>query len=230
MQTGTKWAGVILVVGGLMMFMRMGPIFAVLPEDMAFPPESTEEMVRLAAIAGPRWQLSHVMGLVAVALFVIAYGWHVRLLIRLGWKRVGPGLAVIATAAFGLVGIALCIDGFVVPETIQRYLSTTAGDPVTLRQVADAHGLALSFFTPGFFLLFVAIGLLSVAMLQRSIHSRWLGVAGQIIAILAVIAYVTGAAGPNWDNLQIAGTLMMAAFAWHILVGARALLGKPMEY
>ena len=77
MEKQIKWAGVAMIVAALLMFTRMAPIFAVLPEDMAFPPESTWEMVRLAAIAGSRWQLSHVMGLLAVILFAVAYALHV---------------------------------------------------------------------------------------------------------------------------------------------------------
>jgi hypothetical protein len=37
-------------------------------------------------------------------------------------------------------------------------------------------------------------------MLHRAIHTRWLGFTGQIIAISAVTAYLTGVAGPNWNN------------------------------
>ena len=227
MDNRIKWAGAALVLGGLLMFTRMAPIFAVLPEDMSFPPASTQEMVRLAAIAGSRWQISHLMGLVAVALFAIAYAWHVNVLLRLGWKRIGLATAAAATGAFGLFGIALFIDGFVVSAAIQRYLSTGGTESMLLEQVAEMHSLALTFFSPAIFLLFVAMGVLSSPMLHRRIHSRWLGVAGQFIAITAVVAYLTDVAGPHWNNLQIAGTLMMAAFAWHLLVGARSVFKKP---
>jgi hypothetical protein len=223
MHTRIKWIGAALVAGGLLMFTRMAPIFAILPEDMAFPPDSTEEMIRLAAIAGPRWQVSHIMGLVAVVLFAIVYAWYVGLLMRLGWKRLGPAMAVVAAAAFGLFGIALLIDGSAVPAAAQAYLSAAAASPMALEQVADTHGLALSFFAPGVFLMFVAMGLLSSPLLHRVTPARWLGVLGQVIAIAAVTAYVTGLAGPHWNNLQIAGTLMLAAFAWHFLLGTRSL-------
>ena len=173
-------------------------------------------MFRLIGLAGPRWQLSHAMGLAAVLLFAAAYVWHVNVLIRLGWRRIGIALAVTATPAFGLFAVALAIDGFVVP-------ATAGSQSATLEQIAASHRLALFFFTPGVFLMFVTMGLLSSPMLHRAIHSRWLGVAGQIVAIAAVTAYFTGVTGPDWNNLQIAGTLMMAAFAWHLLVGVRAL-------
>ena len=226
MDKRIKWAGAAMVVGGLLMFTRMAPIYVVLPDDMAFPPESTQEMVRLAGIAGSRWQLSHIMGLAAVALFAVAYGWHANILMRRGWKRIGLVVAVIAITAFGFFGIALIIDGFVVPATIDSYVSANGGPPMTLEQVAGSHRLALRFFTPGIFLIFVAMGLLSSPMLHRVVHTRWLGLIGQIIAISAVTAYLTGVTGPDWNNLQIAGTLMMAAFAWHLLVGARALFSR----
>ena len=94
---------------------------------------------------------------------------------------------------------------------------------MTLEQVARSHRLALRFFTPGIFLVFVAMGLLSSPMLHRAIHTRWLGLIGQIIAISAVTAYLTGVTGPDWNNMQIAGTLIIAAFTWHLLVGSRVL-------
>lgn len=226
MDKRIKWAGAAMVAGGLLMFTRMAPIFVILPDDMAFPPETTQEMVRLAGIAGSRWQLSHIMGLAAVVLFAVAYGWHVNVLMRLGWKRIGIVLAVMATMAFGLFGIALVIDGFVVPAAIDSYVSGNGGESMTLEQVAGSHQLALRFFTPGIFLVFVSMGLLSSPMLHRVIHTRWLGLVGQLLAVSAVTAYLTGVTGPDWNNLQIAGTLMMAAFAWHLLVGSRALFFK----
>lgn len=226
MDKRIKWAGAAMVVGGLLMFTRMAPIFVVLPDDMAFPPETTQEMIRLVGIAGSRWQLSHIMGLAAVVLFAVAYYWHVNVLMRLEWKRIGVVLSVMATMAFGLFGIALIIDGFVVPATIESYTSANGGEAMTLEQVAASHQLALRFFTPGIFLLFVSMGLLSSPMLHRVIHTRWLGLIGQLLAVTAVTAYLTGVTGPDWNNLRIAGTLMMAAFAWHLLVGSRALFFK----
>ena len=226
MDKRSKWAGAAMIIGGLLMITRMVPIFAILPDDMAFPPETTQEMIRLAGIAGSRWQLSHIMGLAAVILFGVAYGWHVNALLRLGWKRIGIVLAVAATMAFGLFGIALVIDGFVVPATIDSYVSANGVNATTLEQVAGSHQLAQRFFTPSMFLLFVTMGLLSSPMLHRAIHTRWLGFVGQFIAILAVTAYLTGVAGPNWNNLQIAGTLIMAAFLWHLVVGSHALFSR----
>jgi hypothetical protein len=223
MEKHIKWVGAALIAGGLLMFTRMAPIFAVLPEDMAFPPASTEEMVRLAGIAGSRWKLSHIMGIAAVVLFAAVYAWHARYLVHAGWKKLGPILAVTAMLAFGLFSIALVIDGFFVPATIESYVTAGEGQAVTIEDVADAHKFALRFFTPGVFLMFVAVGLLSSPMLHRAVHSRWLGVFGQVIAISAVTAFLAGVTGPNWNNLQIAGTLMMAAFAWHLIVGVRAL-------
>jgi len=226
MHRQSKWIGAALVIGGLLMLTRMAPILVVLPEDMAFPPETTQEMLRLATVTGPRWQLSHLMGLAAVLLFGIAYGWHVNVLIQSGWQRVGYGLAAISILAFGLFGIALLIDGFVVPATMENHLAATGVQQASLEQFEESHQLALGFFTPGIFLLFATMGLLSAPMLHRKIHSRWLGVAGQAIAVLAVTAYLTGITGPHWDEMQIAGTLMLAAFAWHLLVGIRLLFAK----
>ena len=223
MDRQIKWAGAALVAGSLLMFTRMAPILVILPDDMAFPPETTQEMVRLAGIAGSRWQLSHIMGLAAVVLFAVAYGWHVKVLMHLGWKRIGIALAATATMAFGLFGTALAIDGFVVAATIDSHVSAHGGQSTTLAQVTESHQLALRFFTPGIFLMFVSMGLLSAPMLHRVFHARWLGVMGQMIGVIAVTAYLTGITGPNWNVMQIAGTLMMAAFAWHLLVGSRAL-------
>lgn len=226
MDKQIKWVGVAMIVGGLLMFTRMAPIIGILPDDMAFPPQSTREMVRLAGIAGSRWQLSHIMGLAAVVLFAIAYGWHVKVLMRLGWKRIGIALAAMGTMAFGLFGTALVIDGFIVPATIDSHVLANGGQSTTLAQVTESHQLALRFFTPGIFLVFVSMGLLSAPMLHRVFHARWLGFMGQIIGVIAVTAYLTGITGPSWNVMQIAGTLMMAAFAWHLLVGSRALFIK----
>lgn len=223
MDNRFKWAGAAMAAGGLLMFIRMVPIFAIVPDDMAFPPETTQDLVRLVGVAAGRWQFSHLMGLLAVSLFAIAYGWHAIYLMRHGWKRIGIALAITATVAFGLFGIALVIDGFVVPAIVDSYVSANEVQTTTLEQVAGSHQLALSFFTPGLFLIFVTMGLLSSPMIHRVFHVRWLGFMGQIIAVSAVTAYLSGVTGTNWNNMQIAGTLMMAALTWHLLLGSRAL-------
>lgn len=67
------------------------------------------------------------------------------------------------------------------------------------------------------------MGVLS-PMLRQIIHTRSLGLTGQIIAISALTANLTGVASPDWNNLQIVGSLMMAAFAWRLLVGSHGML------
>lgn len=215
-----------MAVGGLLMFTRIVPIFAILPENMAFPPETTADLVRLVVVAGSRWQLSHVLGLVAVSLFTIGYWLHATVLAKLGTRRVGIAAAGTATIAFGLFAVALLLDGFHVSATAAAYASNTGGSMVTLEDVAKAHEQALLFFTPGVFLMFVAMGLLASRMLHRFIHSRWLGGLGQLVAIAAVTAFLFGVTGPNWNNMRIGGSAMMAGFVWHLLVGLSALF-KP---
>ena len=139
MDNRIKWAGAAMAAGGLLMFISMAPIFAIVPDDMAFPPETTQDLVRLVGVAAGRWQLSHLLGLLAMIMFAVAYGWHSIFLMRHGWKRIGIALAITATLAFGLFGIALVIDGFVVPATVDSYVSANAVQTTTLEQVAGSH-------------------------------------------------------------------------------------------
>ena len=212
-----------MMLGGILMFIRMAPILAILPDNMPFPPVTTMDLVRLVEITGGRWQLSHVMGLLAVSLFIIGYWGHALVLVTLNSRRVGIAAAVIATVAFALFAIALVIDGFGVPAVADAYVSDVAGTVVTLEDVRNAHSRALSFFTPGVFLMFIAMGLLSSRMLHRIIYYRWLGGLGQLIAVGAVTAYLFGVTGPHWNVMRIGGSAMMAGFIWHLLVGLSAI-------
>lgn len=219
-----KWAGIVMALAGLLMLTRMVPIFATLPDDMAFPPKAPMDIIRLAEVAGLRWQLSHAMGLSAMLLFTMGYWLHAKILANVGSRRVGAAAAVTATIAFGLFAIALVIDGFQLPAAINAYTSGEGRPVVSLEDIISTHELALSFFTPGIFLMFAAIVVLSSRMLHRRIHSRWLGVVGQVIAFAAITAFLFGSTGPNWDNLRVGGLAIMAAFLWHLLVGLRAML------
>ena len=223
-----RWAGAGLILGGLLFFGRMAPIFAVLPEDLAFPPETTEDLIRLQVIAGVRWTISHLMGLVSVGLLATGYWIQASALAAVGHKIVGRAAALIAAAAFGLFAIALVIDGFLVFNLAVAYSAGGSGAP-GLPDVQAMHDRALLFFTPAVFLMFVAIGVLSSRMLHRHIHSRWLGGLGMAIAVTAITAYLFGVTGPNWDNLQIGGSLMMLGFLWHVLMGFAALFGRGVR-
>ncbi len=207
------------------MFTRMAPVFAVMPDDMTFPPETTEEMVRLAEIAGALWPLSHKMGLAAVGLFALGYWVHAHALATTGHRIVALTAALIASLAFGLFAAALVIDGFMVPAAAADF---TSGQ-VTLAEVQAVHDRALAFFTPGVFAMFIAMGVLSSRLLHGFIHSRWLGALGMMLAILGPASWLAGWAGPNWDNLEVGGSLMMLSFLWHLIVGIASLFGRGLR-
>lgn len=209
-----RLAGAGMAVGGVLFFTRMAPIFSVIPEDMDFPPSGGAALARLAELAGPAWPISHAMGLAGVILFTVGYWAHANALAKAGHRVVGRAGAFIATLAFGLFSIALVIDGFVLTAAVEQ--------DAPLAQVSAIHRNALQFFTPGVFLMFIAMGVLSSRMLHGFIHTRWIGAIGMLVAIAGPTAYLFGAAGPNWDNLQIGGSAMMLAFLWHLLVGAVA--------
>ena len=228
MKLTLKLSGLALAIGGVLFFTRMAPIFAIIPDDMAFPPETTADIVRLAELAGPRWQLSHFMGLIATSLFVMGYWGHAARLAAAGHRFVGSAAAIVATLAFGLFSTALVIDGFFLPATALAYAQGGASAP-SLAEVEAAHARALTFFTPGVFLMFIAVGVLSSRLLHGFIHSRWLGALGMMIAIAGPTAFLFGVTGPNWDNLQIGGSLMMLAFLWHFLIGVVALFGRGLR-
>ena len=215
MVSPLRLAGAGMAVGGILFFTRMAPIFAAIPEDMDFPPTGATDLARLAELAGPAWPISHAMGLVGVVLFTLGYWAHANALAKAGHRVIGRIAALIASLAFGLFSIALIIDGFV--------LTAAVSENAPLSTVAAVHENALRFFTPGVFLMFIAIGVLSSRMLHGFIHARWLGAIGTIIAIAGPTAYLFGVAGPNWDNMQIGGSAMMLAFVWHLMVGVVAL-------
>ncbi len=220
-----KLAGSAFAVGAVLFFTRMAPVFAVLPDDMPFPPSSVSDTVRLVEIAGIRWRISHAMGLIAASLFIAGYWGHARVLARAGRNHIATIAAIVATLSFCLFSAALVIDGFLLSAAANAHASGGANAPL-LAEVAAIHDRALVFFTPGVFLMFIAMGVLSSRLLHGLIHSRWLGFLGMTVAIAGPTAYLFGLAGPNWNNLRIGGSLMMAAFLWHFLVGVAAFFGK----
>lgn len=228
MRLMLRLAGAGLAAGAILFFGRMAPIFAILPADMAFPPETTADLVKLAQIAGPRWPLSHALGLIAVALFAIGYWVHAFALAKAGHTLIGFVAASIASIAFSAFAVALTIDGFLLPAAAAALAAGGANAP-SLTDVEAVHHRALTFFTPAVFTMFIAIGVLSSRMLHGFIHSRWIGALGMTIAIAGPTAYLFGVTGPNWDHLKIGGSLMMLAFLWHFLVGAAALFGRGIR-
>ena len=225
MGTQLRLAGAGMTIGGLLFFGRMAPIFSVLPEDMDFPPTATEDLVRLAELAGSGWQLSHGMGLIAVMLFAVGYWAHAHALTAAGHTLIGKVAAATASLAFGLFAVALVTDGFVLFDAANEFIAGGPDAPM-LETVAAMHERALLFFTPAIFLMFIAMGILSSRMIHGFIHSRWLGFFGMALAITGPTAYLFGITGPNWDNLQIGGSLMMLGFIWHLIVGLAALFGR----
>lgn len=223
-----RLAGAALALGALLFFTRMGPIFSVLPDDMSFPPATAVEIARLAVIAGPRWPLSHAMGLIAITLFILGYWGQAFALRAAGHRLIGMIAAGVATLAFGLFAVALVIDGF---SLYQTALAAGIGGPgaPTLDEVDAVHQRALIFFTPAVFIMFIAMGVLSSRLLHGFIHSRWLGGFGMVIAIAGPTAYFFGITGPNWNNLQIGGSLMMLAFLWHFLIGVVSMCGRGVR-
>ena len=209
-----KLAGLAMTLGGMLFFIRMAPVVRAVPDNMDFPPGSDADLVRLAELAGIGWQISHALGLLAVGLFVFGYWAHRNYIKQSDSQPVSTWASWVATIAFGAFAIALVIDGFAVPAMATSDLA------------GEVHRLALRFFTPAIFLMFIAIGLLSSRLVHRFVHSRLLGFVGMLIAIAGPTAYLFGVTGPNWDNLRIGGSLMMLAFLWHLLVGLSALFGK----
>lgn len=223
-----RWGGAAMALGAALLIMRIGPVVANKPDDVAFPPEGTADLVRLADAVGAIWPAAHVAGLVAVALLGFGYWAHASALAAAGRPYVGRAAALLATLAFTLFAGALVTDGFVVYAAALES-AAAPGDADLLAQTAAAHARALAFFTPALFAMFLAMGVLASRMIHGQIHSRWLGWLGQAIAILAVTAYLTGLAGPHWNNMQVGGSLTMAGFVWHILVGLAALFGRGVR-
>ena len=228
MNAQLRWAGAGMIIGGLVIFGRMAPIFSILPDDMAFPPTTTPDLIRLAELAGARWQVAHALGYVTVALFTLGYWAHANALAAAGHPFIGRIAAIIASLAFGLFGIALYLDGFVLPNVAQAYSASGPAAP-GLTHVQAAHDHALQFFTPAMFLMFIAMGVLSSRMLHGFIHYRWLGWFGMTLAVAAPTAFLFGVTGPNWNNLQIGGSLLMMGYFWHVIVGVASLLGRSVR-
>ena len=222
-----KIAGLAMTIGGFLFFVRMVPVLRVVPDDMAFPPESDADLVRLVDLAGIAWPVSHALGLIAMGLFVFGYWSHRNHLKEFDRQPQSTWAAWVATIGFGAFAIALIIDGFGVPSAANTILaSETTPRDLVYSQAGDIHKLALRFFTPGVFLMFIAIGLLSTRLIHRLIHNRTLGFLGMLIAISGPTVYLFGLAGPNWDNLRVGGSLMMLAFLWHLLIGLSAVRSK----
>jgi hypothetical protein len=68
-----KIGGASMFCGAILMFGRMAPIFANLPEELeSFPPVGSEQLVILARGVGPLWQLAH--GLFTIAMLIDGWG------------------------------------------------------------------------------------------------------------------------------------------------------------
>ena len=107
-----RYAGWTMMVGATLLIIRILPVVAQIPDGVAFPPNTIEDLIDIAKTVGLAWPVSHALGFMAVLLLIAGYTLHAAHLRARGFKVISTFVFGTATLAFGLFAVALIIDGF----------------------------------------------------------------------------------------------------------------------
>lgn len=225
-----KLGGAAIITAVLLMLTRTIPVFASgAISAQEFPPGTITGTVNLAIAARRGWELSHLMLLAALALFLIGYLVLYAELKRRGQKNFALLFIVTLGAGLSAYAIAGVTDGFLVSAAANRsgLMSELSADS-TAAFVAFAHEAALSLFGLAQTGIVLGIGLACGALLRAGLLNRWLAITGAAMSDLALIGLAFGVYGDYWRNLETAGPTMLLFQLWQLALGIAMLRHKPM--
>ena len=221
-----KIGGASMFGGAILMFGRMAPIFANLPEELeSFPPVGSEQLVILARGVGPLWQLAH--GLGALALIMLAFGFyaHWRTARDRNFGLVANIMIGAAAMGLGLFTIAMLIDGWGVTGAIAAW-DAGIGSFVAIEQT---HAQAVFLYPWGNFLIFIAVATLGSLIIHRAFHVRLWGLIGLALGVLADTGFLFGLMGDHWND-RLGMTVMLFGMVWMAVPGLMAVFSrKPRD-
>lgn len=217
--------GTALILGALLSLTRMIPVMANLPDGfISFPPETADQIALLHSGNTIGVVISHVMALAAFFCYALGFGVLFKLL--WGWAKPQLALLFIVASGFGLMlfSVAVVIDGFIL-HLVADYFTTVSDTKQGIASflVLFTHKSALSFMAPGQFALMVGLACLAYGLFRSNHYNRWLNLVGLSIGVLAVTTYVTGIAGPYWNNMQVAGLSILLSHVWYVWLGVAVL-------
>lgn len=223
-----RTSGYFLIVAGLLMLTRMIPIFMNLPDGFTtFPPPTTEDMAILAAHNTAGYHYSHLMGLFALPLMWMGFLSHSQRYIDKGMVLRATTGMVSLTVAVSLFGVALLVDGFLVPIASAEFIEPTLISKDTALYFAEfSHSFAMTFFIPSSVFFAIGLGVLASPIAHGHIHGKWFGFIGIFLGNVGVVSYIF-----DWrlNGMELSAGVMMAFFLWTFLLGFSCLRAAKME-
>jgi hypothetical protein len=217
-----KIGGASMFGGAVLMFGRMAPIFANLPEELeSFPPVGPEQLVILARGVGPIWQLAH--GLGALALIMLAFGFyaHWQTARDRNFGLVANIMIGAAATGLGLFSVAMVIDGWGVTGAIAAWDAGIG----SLGAIEQTHAQAVFLYTWGNFLIFIGVATLGSLIIHRAFHVRLWGFIGLALGVLADTGYLFGLMGDHWND-RLGMMVMLFGMIWMAVTGLMAVFSR----
>ena len=225
MQLTKKFGGILSIIGAVLNLTRLVPIF--LNEQITletFPPETVTQVTETSLLPG--WQLSHIMGFVSVPLLIIGFISLYQSLSNHNQREVGLSAIVFLSIGMLFYGIAVGLDGLLLPQTAENILaSVDTEQPTAIMLQTYTHSLALMFGGLSLVGTLPGVALMGFG-LSRGFGRHVIGLIGVLYGVLGIIGLFIGIIDIHMhENFMISAGYLFGAQAWFLALGVRMLLG-----
>lgn len=214
-----KLAGFAFITGAVLNVTRMIPVMVgrdnIPPQ---FPLNNAEDISFFVSGNYTGHFISHLMALAAFSLIILGLFYLYRLALKKSQELTPHVFITFGMFGFGLFTIAVIIDGFIMPWTVENYLSSPSEISAIL--VEFSHKSALRFYAPANLLIFICIGFVSLSLFKMEKFPRMWCFAGMLLCDLALIGYIFGWFGYEWEFIPWSGIIFLFAHLWWISLGA----------
>ena len=219
MKSLTKFGGFAIIGGAGLNLTRLIPIF--LNEEInfqTFPPETVAQVTETSLLPG--WILSHIMGFISVPLLIIGFVSLYRGLADHNQREVGLSGIVFSTIGMLFYGVAVWIDGLLLPQTAEMLLRAPAAEQTTAAMLQSyTHTMATTFGGLSLVSMLIGVALFGYGIAygyQRLI----LGRIGVLYGILGIIGLTIGLIDVQMhDNFMLSAGYLFGAQAWFLALG-----------
>lgn len=225
MQLTSKFGGTVIIIGAALNLTRLIPIF--LNEQISlqnFPPATVAQVTETSLLPG--WILSHIMGFLSVPLLIIGFIILYKNLSDNNQREVGLAAIVFASVGMFFYGVAVWIDGLLLPQTAETLLAASAADQTTAAMLQTyTHTMATTF--GGLSLLATLLGVALMGFgVAHGFERRLIGGIGFLYGTVGIIGLSAGLIDIRMhENFMISAGYLFGAQAWFLALGVRMLRG-----
>jgi len=226
MEQKNRFAGVLIILGSLLNLTRLIPIFLNEEVDFSvFPPDTVEKATQISLLPG--WLMSHVMGFISAPLLIVGFIYIYKLFHEKNSGRVGLVSTVLLSFGMALYGIAVGVDGILLPQSSIKIVLSTSESVVSTASMLQtfAHELALMFGSLSLMATLVGAMVLGFSI-YTTFKQKTIGTIGVLYGVIGILMLLTDVIDVYMHkNFMIGAGAIFAAQAWYLLIGIRMYRG-----